>query len=558
MSIFFNLVDPLNKRNPTDIITKTPIEGISEEIGVLELKMSDEDLITLATEWDSEYKNYVSKIDPKRDLCESYYLGTNSVTLNSANQERPSSENVIFEAVETLLPSATAKNPEPLIEASKEYEYIDPQTNEITAISVSDSLMVAIPYIADETGLNSEAKKMLRNWMTSFVGVLRINWNVEKNIPEQYFVNAKYIEMDKNGYVDNCGIFHGEYVKEIKKQKARDLIEKFPKFADKIKKEVGGKLGTVVTYYCYYTKDYYFEKYKDMVLAKGKNPFFYHSPEEGENHMEKTVPFVFFNCFSDGTQPIDVTGLVWQVIPLQDKLNDINYRISENLRMVNNSIVIDPDFASEEQAKRASVIMSSETNMLYLPPNAVTRLPPPQMGAEIFNQRVDLRNQIKSIFGVYGSTAQTIQQDKTVRGKIMGEDMDNSRIGGGISYQLERTYDTVFNFYIQLMRVMLKDNKEFVFGGKSATFNGSDLTGTILVSVKDNSLVPHNPMVEAQQAVDLFAQGALDPKTLYEKQGFSNPDETMKRLIEYKSGTGIFAPEMPMQPQMPQQLPPMM
>lgn len=62
-----------------------------------------------------------------------------------------------------------------------------------------------------------------------------------------------------------------------------------------------------------------------------------------------------------------------------------------------------------------------------------------------------------------------------------------------------------------------------------------NLKGKLLVSVKDGSLIPKDPLTEANQAVDLYEAGALDLLTLLEKLDIENAKEVATRTMLFKS-----------------------
>src|SRR5690606_19997048 len=96
---------------------KTLVEGSSDGVGeltdILELPMSDAELLDLEIEWKSMDAGYSPKIKPRQELNKLYYTGKQQQSQNQGNKVVPS--NLIFEAQETFIPQALAKNPEPVV-----------------------------------------------------------------------------------------------------------------------------------------------------------------------------------------------------------------------------------------------------------------------------------------------------------------------------------------------------------------------------------------------------------------------------------------------------------
>jgi len=92
---------------------ESQFEEVGELTDVLELKMSDEELIKLSKEWERKHQAYYPKIESRAKQNEKYYCGEEYQ--NGINTLKKVSSNLIFEAQETFIPQALAKNPEPVV-----------------------------------------------------------------------------------------------------------------------------------------------------------------------------------------------------------------------------------------------------------------------------------------------------------------------------------------------------------------------------------------------------------------------------------------------------------
>jgi hypothetical protein len=123
---------------------------------------------------------------------------------------------------------------------------------------------------------------------------------------------------------------------------------------------------------------------------------------------------------------------------------------------MNNGRVVSGKSFTEDQAAQASSAL--RRGVAIRVPNgdvreAVQRFPAPPLPADVFNHLQDMRNEVKNIFGTSGSTPQGINNTESVRGKILINQMDSSRIGGAITEQLEQLADSVYNLVVQFMFV---------------------------------------------------------------------------------------------------------
>ena len=53
----------------------------------------------------------------------------------------------------------------------------------------------------------------------------------------------------------------------------------------------------------------------------------------------------------------------------------------------------------------------------------------------------------------------------------------------------------------------------------------------LLVSVKEGSMIPKDPLLKRNEAIDLWGMQAIDPLSLYVALDYPNPQEMVRRLI---------------------------
>lgn len=111
------LGEDINKVKESSSETKEGI--VSDSLAELTLDTSDEDLVALADKWDKSWRSYGGKIKSRQENNEKAWLGQtkNPLDTNAQVDEKPTADNIIFEATETLLPMMTRQAPEPSVEA---------------------------------------------------------------------------------------------------------------------------------------------------------------------------------------------------------------------------------------------------------------------------------------------------------------------------------------------------------------------------------------------------------------------------------------------------------
>jgi hypothetical protein len=210
---------------------------------------------------------------------------------------------------------------------------------------------------------------------------------------------------------------------------------------------------------------------------------------------------------------------------------------------------------TEDQASQASAALRRGVTIRV--PNgdvreAVQRFPAPGLPADVFNSLQDSRNELKNIFGTSGSTPQGLKGTETVRGKVLINQMDSSRIGGGVTEQIEQVADAIYNLWVQFMFVYY-DEEHFittagaVSGTELITLKNENfpLLKSLNITVKEGSLVPKDPLTQRNEAVDLWSQNAIDPLSLYKKLDFPDPVQATQQLILWQMlQQGRISPEM--------------
>lgn len=529
-------------------INTTKREGQEQEEGPqapfqkeADISLKDEELLQLKDKWEAKWNLYIPEIEKKQKECENYWLGK-QFSAAEINAGRPMMDNVIFESLETFLPVATRRNPEPLVLAND-----TPEGQEL-----AKKVQKMLVFHADRLRLKLKLKKVARYWAIYFLGAIKVGWSERENDLTCSVIRTNRLILDPEAHIEDVE-YKGEYVGEIKSEIASILIGRFPKKQKLISKLVNGELGTKVQYTEWWTDRMVFWTLKNELLSKIKNPHWNEDEEkrfvdefgniqtelvEGNNHFpHPKKPYVFFSVFNLGKQPHDETSLIYQNLTIQDLINKRNKQVDKNADAANSGMAVSGDYFTEEQAKQAEMAIR-KGGVVFVPQGdvraALHRDQPAQLPAFVHNDLIDKRQRLLDIFGVRGTAPQGQINEQTVRGKIIIRGSDESRIGGGVSEYLEQMSDAVFNWFVQLIYVYY-DEKHYgsVLGGlegqNMVALSNQDLNIKLTVSVKEGSLIPKDEVSRANQAVDMAAGGKMSLVDLYNILDYPNPQEMAAR-----------------------------
>lgn len=554
---YYSLSEDTNKTSARSDETEEGVVG--EEQEELNLKLSDEELLALSKIWKTDWDKISTDLILKQDKNENAWLGKLG--------EGEVRDNVIFEALETFLPNATRQNPVPVV-----------LTDDPMGQDQASNVQKMLAFQADRLKMKIVGKQVLRDWCLYYFGVAKVGWDYIENDISVKRVRPQRLILDPQGSIGTTG-YTGRYIGEMRRDSASTLIKRFPKKETFIKEKVEKKMGTSLNYTEWWTPEYIFWEYEGEVLAKYRNPHWNYDGVEtvtdeygiqseqevkGTNHFTTLkMPYVFLSIFNTGKLPVDDTSLIEQVTPLQNIVNKRTEQIDRNADAMNNGWIISGDAFTKDQATEfvrrmnrgeAGWVPSGDVNTAAKRDQAA---PLPQF---VFQDLLDKREEIKNIFGIRGLTAQGIMNEKTVRGKFEIKGSDGDRMSY-ITEFLEQFNDDIYNWMVQLFYVYYdEEHTAAILGDDKAVevirIKNTDLNLKLLVSVKEGSMIPKDPLSKRNEAIDLWAAGAIDPKTLMERLDDPDPQSRVESLLKWEMAKAsgnpmIFLEEGTPQPAMP-------
>ena len=541
-------------------------------------KFTDEEIQDLTRQWKKDYATYYADIEKSQKLSFDYWLGKQKIDTADSLEGRDIVVNKLFEAIETFLPIATRANPDPLVSSDNSPE------GQALAKDVKEALV----FQSDRQQLRRKLARTTRHWILNRIGVIEVDYDIETDDIKTTTILPKRVIFDKDGVVDESGFFNGEYLGVSYKVSASKLAQMFPNKKDEIISKVSGKKGTKLEYvkWWYRGTDVFFTL-DNEVLGKFKNPHWNYDgeiqridemtgmpvsePVQGKNHLKKpTAPYVFLSVFSTGLQPHDDTSLVLQNITQQNQINKRYRQTDKNIDSQNNGIVVDGRVMTQEQAaEAASALRRGASIRVQGNPNEVIARPNiPQLPSDVWTALEKSEANLSNIFGTSGSTPQGLASEDTARGKILINQLDSSRIGGGVTEYIEQVADSIYNLWVQMM-IVHYDEQHFVqsiggeMGAELSSLINNRFVSPLTVTVKEGSLIPKDPLTQRNESMDLWSANAIDPLSLYKKLDFPDPVQATQNLILWQMlQKGQISPQMYLpsfqvaQPVNPQGLPP--
>lgn len=562
---FKSLQQDVNKVGQFD----QPDSVVSTLLPELTLEMEDEELLKLAKDWTKVWGEYEPLILKKQTENENYWLG------EQFGKDKGAVDNLIFESLETFLPIATRPKADPVVESDN-----TPEGN-----AIADKVRKMLIYVSDILSYNLKMKQVARFWALYMLGVMKVGWSMKENDITCVPIRPQKLILDPKATIEE-GEYTGYYIGEKMEDMASDLVARFPEKEAFIKDKVKDKMGTKLSYIMWTTDEYVFWTCESEVLAKNKNPHWNYETEEpapmnefgsvpvdpatgqpqmvkvpGRNHFNAPKkPYVFLSIFNLGKAPHDDTNLIQQNLPLQDLVNKRLLQIDKNADNTNGGLIVSGDSFTEEQAKKAGDALR-KGGSIWVPTGDVNAAVKRDSGTAlpqfVYESLIDYRNEIRNIFGTRGSSPQGTIKEDTVGGKNIIKQQDTDRIGGGVANYLEQFSDKAYNWFVQLMYVYYDEPHMASVMGAERTkeyiaLSNADLTRKLLIGVKEGSMIPHDPVSQRGEAMQLWSEKGIDPITFFDRLEFPNPRESAKNLFLWLSDPIQLFPDLLAQQQQAQ------
>lgn len=521
-------------QQPKEELPEAPKEGLNTKATeAFSLDYTDKEVEDLVKKWTKTYSEYFGPIKDRVDNNLTYLHGDQLSQFTKWKQNIPFDEypplyNLLYECIEILAPLATKAIPQVSVTFNDEND------------EMSKMIAKEISEIVDNDSFRAKLENALRDRFPWFIGVLKVYYDsyqkkicIDKLNPQDILIDPNSSVVD--GLCD--GEFIGHYV-------TIPIVDAKKKFADKIalvEKYVDNKNKYKFTYIEWWADNYVFQTVNGHLLDKFKNPYWNYDKKEivvdefgaeqeqkvpQNNHLKAPPkPFIFININNDGTRPHDVTTELEQAIPVQHAFDQVMYQINKNASRCNGYAVIsgfDKNKAKDiaDAAWNGGVIVKpSKTAEFEI--KSGTPLP-----AFMYEHKNSLEVAIRNLFGVLGSSPQGSSSDSTVRGKILMQGQDGERVTT-YTKRLELTCTNLFNLVLQLLYVTQPQLIPVV---------------GFQVKAKEGSMIPKDSLTQRNEAVDLWAAGAITPEQLYQRLDIADPKSEAVKLLLFKLNPSLLLP----------------
>jgi len=436
--------------------------------------------------------------------------------------------NRIFTDVETLIPILTSEEPEPIAVGTE-----DNQVKTITQKAGGNAW--------DKYKMQRKFQQLARHWVLYRVGVLKYRWEKGKGfITENVF--PKKIGFDKRATtIENC-----EYIWEELEDSVGEVIKKFPKAKDDLENQFSKKgMKTKIKYHEFWGGggSWVVWKYDKLVLDKEKNMNFDYDNQENNIFDEPEFPYILLNVFSlgdenslyDETTPVEVAS------PTQDGINDLERLILDLNKGRKRVIMVDGAAVSEKQAQ--SLVNDIGDDLIRIEnahgnlSSAAQLLQAGVPDSGMFNNLMELLNEVDNIFGIHSTTKGSQEHKETAKGRQLLMSGDYGRIDM-IVRNMEECAEKWFNAYLQMCKVYADQPEKFDDGENRFTFDPSTVPYGVRMIVKKGSTLPTDEISKREAALNLAKMGLVDPETMYDELGFPNSPEMANKLYQWLIAQG--------------------
>lgn len=520
-------------------IASTPNEkGASETL-------SEEALVRRISNREQTYLQEFTEIQTYAEENRKYYRGEQVDEEDLYEGEVAVVVNKIFQGIETIIPLATKKTPDPNV------------------------------VIRPITAQNNRLKRKLYQ-------KLREEWEVEQQMPvkmqdalrilktAKYAVFKYFWDEDTNDFCFKLMpigsvIFPKKYssvyecpaIIEYVESTLGELQKKYPEKAEQLAVLVGSGAteDSEVKYIEYHENEFYACKFKDLILFRGDNPNFSKQTDENGNtfnHFQKPEkPYIFLNHLTFGDSLIDETSEIEQSKTLQDSVNKRKRQITNasgsGKTVVAGAKMNRNDFEKLSNDPDETVYLENADTVI----GAIENLPPKPLDASAFQDMIDSKAEIDNTMGTHATTRGERDGQETASGRVLLKESDTDRIGG-LATRIEYFSYWVYRAMIQMMYVFYDEQMPVHFYENENDLKNLSpkeeevyLINTefknkfIRVLVKKGSTLPEDNFARKAEAVDLWKNGGMSTLDLYKILDYPNPEQLARNAYLEKNNPAV-------------------
>lgn len=524
---------------------------------------SPEDTLDKFKSYFDEEKNNFDSVHKKGERNFKYWSGTyfDTLALNSIYEHKVV-ENRIFESIESLVPIAKNRAPEPAV-------YVSPRTGENYALE-SQLKSALVNMWRDRWEMPGKLTKLVRHDYLYYWGVLKFEYDPDT---DDFNFSVRDPQKIWARFNVDC-LAESDIVIEECELELYKMIELYPADKETLMEVYGRETGTRIKYYELWTDDFVLRTDLNWLkpFGKQKNPHWNWEETNNDAVVRQTPgyegeiipatvdtglfthnffaqprkPYEDFAGFRSMSQLTDSTSLIEQAGPLQEALDRLLVQMDvvaqDNGVDVFNTTIVDEQVAREfkDRGPKASILASGNAG------DAMNRVAPNRQLSDLASQAEGLRNAIDNVFGTHSTTRGERNEPETATGRqiLLGGDMSRGLPSAeALANLAQRIYDWAiqgFMVYYTTPRAVPSSGRDDFTISQSDFVSadpetGEEQTTAITITVGQEAVIPVDKAKEAESAIQLAQGGMLDFKTLYEKLGYSDPDITAYRTLLMKT-----------------------
>lgn len=584
--------------NPREIDREDQKSG---ELSPLWLDMEDEELIQIVDEWVDDYKSFYASADynlfERRKKNEIALFGRQIIQKEKEkllkDYESKYAVNVLYEIEGTIKPLGMARLPDLMVVPGN-----DTDQSVLMAQEVSKAIDTEIKERENRFTLGLAFKHL----PTYFTGVIKVRWDPEIDDYVYECIHPDLIEVDHNSAIKNADKM--KFVSHILPLTVQEVTLRFPKskekFYDQLKADGMGiteegnatwtALATIVqvreVWFTEYKRhadneveriDGVLWKYKDVILAKMKNPNFdyegetrYFAYDEPGNEATKRglnapelqqilmsgeipshvkeeqvyhnyfknprKPFYFMGYDQWGKQPYDETSRIEQNLQSQESINKRGKQIEETLANRGHDIfskgAMTPAEVEEFDPEAPSYALSVDGDV----DKVHAFIAPERPTAQEFEQLNNLRD---SMYAIAHSNAVRgeIQHNTPATNTQIGRESDFTAADDLVEDTINDAAQWMADWAMQFIKLRYtKDHFRWIMGvAGDAVYmklNRNMIGDGMIVRIKASGT---DKLRAQNNAMEMAKMEMTDPYTFFVDMGLSDPEGRTERLILAKT-----------------------
>lgn len=543
-------------------------EGVELTRDSLYAGISEEDFNQAVAERLQRATEYWAKfgLDQKRERNAKYWMGDQVDRTQIRADLEKGVDNIIFRNIETFIPIATSRTPEPTF--TPRYK------NEETRAYASDIRRALRSEWSILQSMQPLVGRAIRNHQINRIGVIKYGYDPDTEEFWSEEVSATDI------VVSPTGDFVGHW---IRNKTLGDLLEMYPNKKGVILKHFNHSeeieptkkiLASPVTYLECWTNDYVGVRLDTIMLGVEDNPHFDYTGKEIEvdsgqldpvtggpvmvkkkikyNHFKTPkMPFLFLVYWNRGLHVIDDTTLLEQAIGAQDWVNKRKRQIGANADSTNGHWVSSGDYISKEEF---ALIQGGVDEKIWLekglPNDGLIKITGAELPSYIYQDLQDSRSAIDNLMGVHSTTRGEKSGAGTATQDLMSRDQDYGRVDGyvrdGIEQLARKWFEAMYHMYLVYhtdeIQIPVPEDDDFETDNIAfsrdrvpliETSKGELIPVPLLISVQQGSTMPQDEVAEAIKAEK--SKDVLSPLDYFRLSGYSNPRELTKNFLMWQN-----------------------